>query len=193
MAFRIPQTYQRIFRNRSGVNSSNLTESLTGFLSGPCSPTRKRPLQTRSSNEDRINWYQSFSFFLLDLTIFHFSFSDFSFFVLVWFLNLFIVLEPLLNFKCVYVSLFASSVEKKKGGKFRPIQKKLPTITINKREKKNMRFVFLLVLELSVIVFVLGSLILLSLSNFCLGFRIVDSYYCFCVDLEFLNLALDFS
>ena len=56
-----------------------------------------------------------------------------------------------------------------------------------------MHFVFLLVLELSVIVFVLGSLILLSLSYFCLGFRIVDSCYCSCVDLEFLNLALDFS
>ena len=52
---------------------------------------------------------------------------------------------------------------------------------------------FLLVFELSVIVFVLGSLILLSLSYFCLGFRIVDSCYCSCVDLEFLNLALDFS
>ena len=51
---------------------------------------------------------------------------------------------------------------------------------------------FLLVFELSVIVFVLGSLILLSLSYFCLGFRIVDSCYCSCVDLEFLNLALDF-
>ena len=119
--------------NRCGVPSSNLTESLTGFLSGPCSPTKKRSLQTRSSNEDRLNWYQSFSFFLLDLSIFHFSFSDFSFFVLVSFLNLFIVLEPLLNFKCVYVSLFASSVEKKRR-KVRPIQKKLPTISKKKLE-----------------------------------------------------------
>ena len=91
------------------------------------------------------------------------------------------------------MSLFASSVEKKRR-KVRPIQKKLPTISKKKiREKKNLHFVFLLVLELSVIVFVLGSLILLSLSYFCLGFRIVDSCYCSCVDLEFLNFPLDFS
>ena len=42
MAFLNPSTYQRLFRIRCGVNSSTLIESLTGFLSSPCRPTRKR-------------------------------------------------------------------------------------------------------------------------------------------------------
>ena len=51
----------------------------------------------------------------------------------MWFLNLFIVLEPSLNIECEFVFLFVSSVEKKKR-EVRPFQKKVPAIT-KKKEK----------------------------------------------------------
>ena len=51
-------------------------------------------------------------------------------------MNLFIVLEPSLNIECEYVFLFASSVEKKKKREVRPLQKKVPTITKKKKEKR---------------------------------------------------------
>ena len=91
---------------------------------------------------------------------------------------------------CVFICI---KCRKKKGESSANTKKIADHFKKKIREKKNLHFVFLLVFELSVIVFVLGSLILLSLSYFCLGFRIVDSCYCSCVDLEFLNLALDFS
>ena len=42
VAFHNPRLINGYSRIRCGVPSSNLTESLTGFLSGPCNPTRKR-------------------------------------------------------------------------------------------------------------------------------------------------------
>ena len=53
----------------------------------------------------------------------------------MWFLNLFIVLEPSLNIECVTCFSFASSVGKKKG-KVRPFQKKkVPAITKKKKRE----------------------------------------------------------
>ena len=98
-------TYRRLSRNRCGVPSSILTESLTGFLSGPCNPTRKR--STTSVLVQRGS-YQVVS----ELRPFLVGFSYLSFFKF-WFFHssllfdswtLFIVLEPFLNIKwCSYV------------------------------------------------------------------------------------------
>ena len=53
----------------------------------------------------------------------------------MWFLNLFIVLEPSLNIECVYVFFFICIKRRKKKGEVRPLQKKVPTNTKKKKEK----------------------------------------------------------
>ena len=58
----------------------------------------------------------------------------------MWFLNLFIVLEPSLNIECVTCFSFASSVEKKKKKEGSAITKELPAIYKKKKKEEESLF-----------------------------------------------------
>ena len=110
VAFLSPSTYQRLFRIRCGVNSNILTESLTGFLSNSCRPTRKRSstpvLATRiASSGIRASAFSCLDFFQFQL--FRVIYSRVLFCVGSWIFCL-CVLEPFLILLSISVFVFRS-------------------------------------------------------------------------------------